>query len=372
MPEFLPSELLQKFLPLADDAGNLVAKGINAVSPAVVSPAQPNLQQTLVQRAMTRDAGQTIGAKDPRTFDVAFKRDDPFSSPDFLQQAMQQLTDPGNWMGPEAEAAAPIMAGARHMLPEAVEHAAPVAEAVEHGLPQKAMFEYPHPAQPAPPTTGSTPAPNSWTSYDEDSMWGAMKDALERQSAGTGSSLKQTAHPSSAADDLKTIGEAVAAKGSNNLFNYGLPTTPSASAPDLHQVMLQKRLQAAQNLTTPPLMPSHAQGPQIPGNIDPFHRPELRFPLDDDGLLGTASYGKDGKEVLIPTTYEDLGGTGAVRHPLTNAITHANTTGQNLGTFGSPEQADAYAKDLDLAVQLLGRTSRTPPALSPVPSHMMK
>lgn len=55
------------------------------------------LQNALVQRAMARDAGQTIGPLDPRTHQVAPQRDDPFSSPDLMHTSLKQLVDPSNW-----------------------------------------------------------------------------------------------------------------------------------------------------------------------------------------------------------------------------------------------------------------------------------
>lgn len=55
------------------------------------------LQSELVRRAMARDAGQGIGALDPRTQNAYPEREDPFSSPDLLQKVLTASIDPSNF-----------------------------------------------------------------------------------------------------------------------------------------------------------------------------------------------------------------------------------------------------------------------------------
>lgn len=69
----------------------------------------PDLQNELVRRAMARDAAQTIvdpnapvataqiGALDPRTTPVRPSREDPFSTPDWIQSILETVQDPSNW-----------------------------------------------------------------------------------------------------------------------------------------------------------------------------------------------------------------------------------------------------------------------------------
>lgn len=90
-------------------------------------------------------------------------------------------------------------------------------------------------------------------------MMGASPLIAEPEAVGrllpTMANALKKAHPTSATDDLKMLGEAAAAKGTQNLVDYGLPTTPTAPAsptPDLHQVMLQRRLHAMHELAPNP------------------------------------------------------------------------------------------------------------------------
>ena len=91
----------------------------------------PTLQSELVRRALARDAGQTIGARDPRTTDVPLPKDDPFSSPDFLHSVLDPAADPQNWGMPGGAighvASAPIVGVAE----DAIELAPRVGHALE-------------------------------------------------------------------------------------------------------------------------------------------------------------------------------------------------------------------------------------------------
>ena len=98
-------------------------------------------------------------------------------------------------------------------------------------------------------------------------------------------------------------------------------------------------------------------GMKAPGNLDPFNRPVLH---NADGTVSTTrsfSIGTDAGEVLIPRIFDGKD------HSEQDAIAHFNKTGENFGTFDSPESADAYATrmhDLQAA-----RTPPAPPEISP-------
>lgn len=88
--------------------------------------------------------------------------------------------------------------------------------------------------------------------------------------------------------------------------------------------------------------PTNAAGLLTPGNINLHSRPVVR---NADGSISTvrsASFSdEDGRNVLIPTVIE---GRGVV--PMDQAIQHYRQTGQHLGVFDTPENADAYAQSL--------------------------
>ncbi len=77
------------------------------------------------------------------------------------------------------------------------------------------------------------------------------------------------------------------------------------------------------------------------GNIDLNNRPIVKHANGDYSTVYSASFGLDGKEVLLPTVSDD-------GRMLSNeeAIAQYKKTGKHLGKFSSPEAADAYAKKL--------------------------
>lgn len=81
------------------------------------------------------------------------------------------------------------------------------------------------------------------------------------------------------------------------------------------------------------------------GNIDLTERPVL---FNGDGSISTvdsASYNIDGKEVLLPTIGRNSKGMPK-RMTDDEAVEHYRSTGQHLGKFDTPEEADRYADKL--------------------------
>lgn len=85
-----------------------------------------------------------------------------------------------------------------------------------------------------------------------------------------------------------------------------------------------------------------APGLIVPGNINLHRRPVVR---NADGSISTVRSmtftDDDGRAVLIPSVIE---GRGVV--PFEQAVKHYYQTGQHLGIFENPDQADAYAQSL--------------------------
>ena len=76
------------------------------------------------------------------------------------------------------------------------------------------------------------------------------------------------------------------------------------------------------------------------GNLDPWNRPVLHNPSGSYSTTSSISVGTDKGETVIPTV------VNGVRLSNADAITHYKKTGENLGTFSSVDQANAFAINL--------------------------
>jgi hypothetical protein len=85
---------------------------------------------------------------------------------------------------------------------------------------------------------------------------------------------------------------------------------------------------------------THARGMVKPGNVDPWNRPILHNANGSYSTTSSMSIGTDAGEVLIPTVINGK------RLSKEDAIVHVRKTGENLGTFDTPENADVYATAL--------------------------
>lgn len=86
---------------------------------------------------------------------------------------------------------------------------------------------------------------------------------------------------------------------------------------------------------------ANARGLLAPGNIDLAKRPVVKNP---DGTISTVrsmSFNEDGREILVPTVSPD----GRILSD-DDAINLYHQTGQHLGMFDNPQDADTYAQSL--------------------------
>lgn len=82
------------------------------------------------------------------------------------------------------------------------------------------------------------------------------------------------------------------------------------------------------------------------GNIDLNNRPTIRNKDGSFSTVDSTSFNVDGKEVLIPTVINDRGQWKHV-DPDT-ALKHYQKTGEHLGKFNTPAEANAYARKLHM------------------------
>jgi hypothetical protein len=83
-----------------------------------------------------------------------------------------------------------------------------------------------------------------------------------------------------------------------------------------------------------------APGMTKPGNLDPWNRPVLHNPDGSYSTTSSMSISTEDGEVLIPTVVDGK------RLTPEQAADHYKQTGENLGTFDTPDHADAYATAL--------------------------
>jgi hypothetical protein len=104
-------------------------------------------------------------------------------------------------------------------------------------------------------------------------------------------------------------------------------------------------LKAAQEAGVPIPAVADKEKPQArgliePGNIDLFNRPKVANPNGGTSTVYSASFGIEGKEVLLPLSDE-----GRILSE-DEALAKYKQTGKHLGIFSSPDAATAYAKRL--------------------------
>lgn len=110
-------------------------------------------------------------------------------------------------------------------------------------------------------------------------------------------------------------------------------------------------------------------GMRTPGNIDLSNRPVVKNPDGTISTVRSAGVNIDGNEVLLPTiTPEGQGLTTP------QAVERYKTTGENLGTFYSPEAATNFAtaqhrKQDDTYSQYPASGAREPPSAAPSPQN---
>lgn len=84
------------------------------------------------------------------------------------------------------------------------------------------------------------------------------------------------------------------------------------------------------------------------GNIDLHNRPQYKNPDGSISTVDSTSYSIDGKEVLLPTVWMK-DGKPYHSHDDEEILQHYEETGEYLGKFDTPEDANAYGKQLHRA-----------------------
>jgi len=96
-----------------------------------------------------------------------------------------------------------------------------------------------------------------------------------------------------------------------------------------------------------------------PGNIiNLYNRPATQNPGGSYSTTHSASFGINGNEVLLPTV---VGGQHMTDQ---EAVNRFRQTGQHLGMFKTPEEADAYAQQLHNSQEAMG-VLNPPPSVVP-------
>lgn len=135
----------------------------------------------------------------------------------------------------------------------------------------------------------------------------------------------------------------------------GQPSSPATL--DMMRLAMEA---ASRSRGEKPGIPPMLQNPGMvaPGNIDPNARPASYNPDGSISTLHSASFGMPQGEVLMPTT---INGQNVSNE---QALQQYRQTGQNLGAFDTPENADTYAQNLHLDQE---RRSRARSLLAPQP-----
>lgn len=107
-------------------------------------------------------------------------------------------------------------------------------------------------------------------------------------------------------------------------------------------------------VTPPPAPPANSPGMLLPGNINIYNRPIVPNPRGGSSTVFSTSFGTDNGEVMVPRVSD--GADGRSPHIMSNpeALAYYKKTGQNLGTFDTPANADIYGQGLHDQQAMLG------------------